>query len=433
MPNLDLGLPPMPELDVPIPGLPRVDLPTVPAFALPALLPSFSTRAIMTKFKILVGMLQLTTNFGRILAIEWPFTVNLTMEWLSFVNLDFLRIFPTGCVVPSSHFAGLTFMTVTPLFLSGCLLGVYFVASLTVCLDGCLRRCCGKRADPNAPDSFAVWAKKNAVPTELALLFFVFPGITTKTFRTFICERFDNGDGDISDNPSYLSADLSVECDGSDYDAMVGYALASAMVFCIGIPLVFSCLLWRARKDINPGTGGAIGDLLAREKSAQEKPVRVGSVSFLYADYKPSAWWYELFVMARKLFMSGVLVFMYEGTATQIVVAELVALGSLAVLTEVEPYLNPSDATLAKFAQWSEILVLLGALLVKMSYLMTASTDEGLFSAVLVVALLVPIVLAVGAAVRDVRVALRPLRPPQRRRAPRGPVRVVAQEGRDAN
>ena len=55
--------------------------------------------------------------------------------------------------------------------------------------------------------------------------------------------------------------------------------------------------------------------------------MRVGAVSFLYADYKPAAWWYELFVMGRKLFMSGVLVFVYEGTATQIVVAELVADG----------------------------------------------------------------------------------------------------------
>ena len=137
--------------------------------------------------------------------------------------------------------------------------------------------------------------------------------------------------------------------------------------------------------------------------------MRVGSVSFLYADYKPAAWWYELFVMGRKLFMSGVLVFVYEGTATQIVVALLVALCSLAVLYEVDPYLNPSDATLAKFAQWSEVFVLLGALLVKMKYLMSASSDEALFSFVVIAALLVPVALAVGAAVRDVHVALKPI------------------------
>ena len=282
----------------------------------------------MTKFKILVGMLQLTTNFGRILGIEWPFAINLTIDFFSFVNLDFLRMFPTGCVVPSSHFAGLVFMTTTPLFLTACLVGVYVVSTLTVCAESCACRCCRRRADPNAPDSFAAWAKKSAVPTELALLFFVFPGITTKTFRTFICERFDNGDGDVSDNVRYLSADLSVRCDGGAYGAMMGYALASAALYCVGIPALFACLLWRARDHVHPRTGGAIGDLLARERSAAERPMRVGAVSFLYADYKPSAWWYELFVMGRKLFMSGVLVFVYEGTATQIVVALLVALGA---------------------------------------------------------------------------------------------------------
>ena len=102
--------------------------------------------------------------------------------------------------------------------------------------------------------------------------------------------------------------------------------------------------------------------------------------------------------------------------------AELVALGSLAMLKEVQPYRNPSDARLPKFAQLSEILMLFRALSVEMA----VSTDEELF-AVLVVALLVPIVFAVGAAVRDVRVALRTLRPSQRRRAPTGPVRMVAQ------
>ena len=197
-----------------------------------------------------------------------------------------------------------------------------------------------------------------------------------------------------------------MRCDGDAYGAMMGYALASAALYCAGIPALFACLLWRARDLIEPRTGDAIGDRLARERAAEEEPMRVGGVAFLYADYKPSAWWYELFVMGRKLFMSGALVFVYEGTATQIVVALLVALGSLAVLTNVDPYLNPSDATLAQLAQWSEVFVLLGALLVKVKYLMSASSDEALFSFVVVAALLVPVALAVGAAVRDVRVAL---------------------------
>lgn len=70
----------------------------------------------------------------------------------------------------------------------------------------------------------------------------------------------------------------------------------------------------------------------------------------------------EIFNAAYKVTITGVLVFIAAGTATQVVVALLVALVALAVQSETHPYLSDGDNRLASLAHWGVALALLGGL-----------------------------------------------------------------------
>ena len=58
-----------------------------------------------------------------------------------------------------------------------------------------------------------------------------------------------NCDDDFESGSSYLKADYRLECDGSEYDGYVNYALLMILVYPIGIPVFFlACLALNFRK-----------------------------------------------------------------------------------------------------------------------------------------------------------------------------------------
>jgi len=68
--------------------------------------------------------------------------------------------------------------------------------------------------------------------------------------------------------------------------------------------------------------------------------------------------------MGIKLFLSGISVFILPGTPAQVVVALLVALGSLHVTLVHRPYVEPSDNAVAVASLWAGVVALLGVLLI---------------------------------------------------------------------
>lgn len=320
------------------------------------------------------------------------------LEIFNIFNLPLLSLLPMGCLVASSHLNQLLFAGGLPILLS----------LLNLCLYTLARACGGARVGDQPSGSLhrgkltlSGWAKANCLAMELGLLFFLFPSLTSITFRTFICREFDGVE------ETYLTADLGVLCGDAAHDTQRGVAGGMALMYCVGIPVLFASLLVRKKSSIHPGHQDEDGDddddgaelpqsvrvvrEIARREEKKTHDRLLRHIAFLYGDYKPAAWWYELFIMGRKLFMNGALVFVYEGSATQIVVAELVSFLSLGVLYHVDPYIEPSSASLAVIAQWAEIFVLYGALLCKIRF----SEAEGrFFSAALISVLVLPLIIS---------------------------------------
>ena len=73
--------------------------------------------------------------------------------------------------------------------------------------------------------------------------FLFFPSASTSVFQTFNC------DDDFDSGSSYLKAGYRLECDGSNYDGYLGYALLMMLIYPIGIYLFISPFYSQFAKD----------------------------------------------------------------------------------------------------------------------------------------------------------------------------------------
>mmetsp|Transcript_34696 Transcript_34696/g.81350 ORF Transcript_34696/g.81350 Transcript_34696/m.81350 type:complete len:657 (-) Transcript_34696:235-2205(-) len=87
---------------------------------------------------------------------------------------------------------------------------------------------------------------------------------------------------------------------------------------------------------------------LRRFELLQEKKA-VDRLGFLFLAYRPAMWWFEFMEMMRKLVISSVLVFVWEGTASQVVFAFVVTLVFLLITMSLRPFSNKQLGTMYIF------------------------------------------------------------------------------------
>jgi hypothetical protein len=124
-----------------------------------------------------------------------------------------------------------------------------------------------------------------------------------------------------------------------------------AFVYPFGITMLYASLLISFRHDIQ-----------ARDRATNRSLIKI---AFLYEMYENENWWFEIFECLRRLVMSGLLIFIKPGTASQIVVAMLLSIFSIVVYVNFAPFLEDGDDVLAAVTQVSIFFTLLGALLVR--------------------------------------------------------------------
>ena len=111
--------------------------------------------------------------------------------------------------------------------------------------------------------------------------------------------------------------------------------------------------------------------------------------------YKDGYYWWEVVEILRKLFLTVLVVFFFEGSASQILATLLVALAFLVGLRSFNPYLADDDDVMAAGAQLGLVLASLSALCIKVNVTMDDSWSEDAFDAMLVMLLVSVPVLAI--------------------------------------
>ena len=125
------------------------------------------------------------------------------------------------------------------------------------------------------------------------VLFVAYPGVSLKILRLFTCRTIDG--------TSWLVADMRLQCYTREWSGLAVYAVVMAVVYVAGLPLATFGLLLRQRR---------LGRLFPTQG-----PDPYG---FLYEVYGPSAWWWEVEELVRKLLLSAVVVLIEPGSPLQV-------------------------------------------------------------------------------------------------------------------
>lgn len=129
-----------------------------------------------------------------------------------------------------------------------------------------------------------------------------------------------------------------------------------------------------------------------RSRNEEDYPTMT-RISFLYSAYEPWCYNFEVKETARKLLLTGGLIFFNPGTASQIVVSMLMCLGSIRTYAFYSPFIDSKTDIIAEIAQWSLFFVMFGALLIRLNMDGESLQDRSYFDVILVGVNLTPLLL----------------------------------------
>ena len=117
-----------------------------------------------------------------------------------------------------------------------------------------------------------------------------------------------------------------IECDSPKHKVLQVYAGFMIVVYTVGIPAFYAVLLFRYR------------EILRHDQADREEIARVSFTSDLWEPYKPSRFYYEVVARGRRVFLAGVVVFIYLNTAAQIAISLLMAFAFALASEGLAPY-----------------------------------------------------------------------------------------------
>merc|ERR1719262_1497523 len=285
-----------------------------------------SEGGVGVRGKITFDALQIIKQFPACFAqVQFPVDYLNVLTWVgTIVGLEFPQLMPADCFQKLSHDS---YMVMYTIFFT---LVNFLLAAWWCCTFD---------------------KKHKAAIFEIILVgnFFIYSGMSNVIFSTFPCVDFDYGDklGTVS----LLRADLGIDCDSDDHFLAQYWAGLMAILYPVGVPLVFYRLL--------SGNRDRIMNAATRDTDEVLAPIR-----FLFTNYAPHAWYYEPVVCLQKLVLVGMVVFFWPGSLAQLAVAQASATVFLSVYSFIQPFRGMSVNLHAVSAQFCICFIVLAAILI---------------------------------------------------------------------
>ena len=308
--------------------------------------------------KLLLGFYQVTVALPYIYAVQLPHQYYAVMQAFEWVRLDWLRVFSLGhgyeCY--GGFLPGLVNHSLLSLALVGAVVGVGALAWLSHARDA---------------------LRSKLIELGLFALFVMVPTVSHRVFSSFACEGFGfdmsvvTGEFDVSER-YFLVADYSVRCSRGSYrdpayETIRVAAICFVILWPVGVPLLFACLLRMGRY----GIWGCCAQ--------QDGTARV-QIDFLTREYEPDFYWWEVPLMLKKLSLTGFLLLVPQDLVfLRLVAALLVCIAYLILLLYSKPYREPTTAAVAVGVNVTLVCLFFTALLIKMANASTLLTRKSLF------------------------------------------------------
>ena len=274
------------------------------------------------------------------------------LNGLDFFNFNFSWVFSAGCIVDIDFHDRLLVSTITPIVALLFLACTYATAV---------------RINRGKPESLKIVQNKH-VSMVLLLTFFVYSSVSSTLFKAFACEELD-------DDKYYLRSDYRIECDSSKHRGFQAYAGVMIVLYTVGIPFLYSCLLFRNR------------DVLKMDKATRgQDPPSVTVTSSLWKPYTPKVFYYEVIECGRRILLAGVVVFIYPNTAAQVAVTLMIAFAFVVISEVLAPYTSPWDTWISRMGHMVVFVSMYVALLLKVDVSDDRVSSQKVFEAILVTA-----------------------------------------------
>lgn len=182
-------------------------------------------------------------------------------------------------------------------------------------------RCRGRRHQ-TSPAALAASGLRSALPAGLFLSFLLLPSISSLIFRSFLCDAFVHHDA-TGATRSYLHSDYSMECGTPSHQRLERWAYGLILLWPAGVPALYLIFLLACRRTIRAGR--------VTHASA--------SVRFLWSDYRPKVYLWEVLEVLRKLTVTSFVMLIDEQhTQARVLVALLVSILFLSLEIWVQPF-----------------------------------------------------------------------------------------------
>eukprot|EP01041_Mallomonas_annulata_P004483 gene4483-8920_t len=301
------------------------------------------TLVLQDNFKIVVSAIQivavLKTNIGFTFSSEFSKFTNL-FSWLDMSVL--VNIVPISCTTETSdHTSQLIILTIGPIALSLIWLITYYIITI------------GMRSFSN---HFLKNLRVHFVYIFLLGAYLILPGISKSIVESFPCKNVDP-DGATGRSVYILSVDPGIDCTSDRYKLGVLWALVMIFVYPIGIPCMYYLLLYKFKDKIKETKKSSLNVHSTSTSTSTHKDslyVTVSALSFLYIDYEPQFWYWEVVETFRKLALTAILSVISESIGVQLVYGILVQIIFVKVYAFYLPYESDHTDLLQEIAQYQK-------------------------------------------------------------------------------
>jgi hypothetical protein len=154
-------------------------------------------------------------------------------------------------------------------------------------------------------------------------------------FKALVCVTIDD--------KSYLLEDTTLSCSSDSFKTFRLYNILLVLLYQL-VFASFFVLLFRVRRALNPPFAPTVALLL------RDRDESVASLRFLFRDYLPNFWYWEILDMYRRqLFIC--IIPLFRSSASRTILGVAVSLMSVSVVRETSPYRNGFNNTLAWITQ----------------------------------------------------------------------------------
>ena len=251
-----------------------------------------------SKLKIVIGFYQVTYGLLEMFSyVKWPDSLEGIAKYSGILQLNILQIAPIQCL-----FTGLQVEAFGSLFATMAinaaviaLSGVYYEVRKALILKSQILAVKEK--------STRISQTKELVYKNLFFVLYVtYLSTCSKTAAVLplACQKLCRDENEEFCQ-KYLKADYSTQCQGQNYYYLLVGAYISA-AYIISLPAASFIALWRQRRTI----------FCLKDSKAYRRPDRgmetITGLRFLFENYKPRSWYWELVEMSRKVILTSALI-----------------------------------------------------------------------------------------------------------------------------